>query len=111
MQISPRDFFFFFFFNRHHTSCETPGAAFPLVTFCYGCLSDKTKSLKKPVPGVGQYLTHEHHYHRSDGCVFFLSQGMKDDTEEGTLLGTFTYDENGESTQTFKLPVSRNRQT
>ncbi|XP_040892843.1 uncharacterized protein si:dkey-92f12.2 [Toxotes jaculatrix] len=34
----------------------------------------------------------------------FEVYGMKNDTEEGTLLGTFTYDENGESTQTFKLP-------
>ncbi|XP_070783098.1 SUN domain-containing protein 2 [Enoplosus armatus] len=34
----------------------------------------------------------------------FEVYGMKDDTEEGTLLGTFTYNENGESTQTFKLP-------
>ncbi|MEQ2200796.1 hypothetical protein XENOCAPTIV_003239, partial [Xenoophorus captivus] len=30
-------------------------------------------------------------------------KGLKNDTEEGTLLGTFTYDENGESSQTFKL--------
>ncbi|KAE8300510.1 SUN domain-containing protein 1 Protein unc-84-like protein A Sad1/unc-84 protein-like 1 [Larimichthys crocea] len=34
----------------------------------------------------------------------FEVYGMQNDTEEGTLLGTFTYDENGESTQTFKLP-------
>ncbi|XP_068574309.1 uncharacterized protein sun2 [Cebidichthys violaceus] len=34
----------------------------------------------------------------------FEVYGMKDDVEEGTLLGTFTYDEDGESTQTFKLP-------
>ncbi|KAK1886707.1 SUN domain containing protein 1 [Dissostichus eleginoides] len=32
--------------------------------------------------------------------------GMKEESEEGSLLGTFTYDENGESTQTFKLPIS-----
>lgn len=30
---------------------------------------------------------------------------MKNDTEEGMLLGAFTYDENGESSQTFELPV------
>lgn len=41
-----------------------------------------------------------------DVVVISFSQGMKNDTEEGTLLGTFTYDENGESTQTFQLPVS-----
>ncbi|XP_030017412.1 uncharacterized protein sun2 isoform X2 [Sphaeramia orbicularis] len=34
----------------------------------------------------------------------FQIYGMKNDTEEGTLLGTFTYNENGESTQTFQLP-------
>ncbi|KAM9314453.1 uncharacterized protein sun2 isoform 1-T3 [Pholidichthys leucotaenia] len=34
----------------------------------------------------------------------FEVYGMKNDTEEGTLLGTFTYNENGESTQTFRLP-------
>lgn len=31
---------------------------------------------------------------------------MENDTQEGTLLGSFMYDETGESTQTFKLPVS-----
>ncbi|XP_075939056.1 uncharacterized protein sun2 isoform X2 [Anarhichas minor] len=34
----------------------------------------------------------------------FEVYGMKDDVEEGSLLGTFTYDEDGESTQTFRLP-------
>ncbi|KAM4584636.1 uncharacterized protein sun2 isoform 1-T2 [Odontesthes bonariensis] len=34
----------------------------------------------------------------------FEVYGMKNDAEEGTLLGTFSYDESGESTQTFKLP-------
>ncbi|RVE75873.1 hypothetical protein OJAV_G00003120 [Oryzias javanicus] len=34
----------------------------------------------------------------------FQVYGMKNDTEEGKLLGTFTYDENGESSQTFDLP-------
>lgn len=38
---------------------------------------------------------------------FFFLQGMENDTEEGTLLGTFTYDQNGDSTQTFKLTVSK----
>ncbi|XP_035035450.1 uncharacterized protein sun2 [Hippoglossus stenolepis] len=33
----------------------------------------------------------------------FEVYGATDDTEEGTLLGTFTYDEEGESTQTFQL--------
>ncbi|KAM4612425.1 SUN domain-containing protein 2-like [Polymixia lowei] len=34
----------------------------------------------------------------------FEVYGMINDTEEGTLLGRFTYDQDGESTQTFKLP-------
>lgn len=40
--------------------------------------------------------------------VLFLYKGMKNDTEEGMLLGTFTYNETGESTQTFEIPVSLN---
>lgn len=31
---------------------------------------------------------------------------MKNEMEDGILLGTFTYDEYGEPTQTFELPVS-----
>lgn len=34
------------------------------------------------------------------------SQGLKDEVEEGTMLGTFRYNEDGEPTQTFELPVS-----
>lgn len=34
----------------------------------------------------------------------FEVHGMKNDSEEGTLLGRFLYSENGPSTQTFKLP-------
>uniref|UniRef100_UPI003AAC5E1A uncharacterized protein sun2 isoform X1 n=2 Tax=Centroberyx gerrardi TaxID=166262 RepID=UPI003AAC5E1A len=34
----------------------------------------------------------------------FEVYGMVNDTEEGTLLGKFSYDQDGESTQTFKLP-------
>lgn len=41
---------------------------------------------------------------------FLFPQGKENDTDEGTLLGTFTYDENGEPTQTFQLPVSSNQQ-
>lgn len=43
-------------------------------------------------------------------AVIFFSQGMKSYTEKGTLLGTFTYNEKGESSQTFQLPVSSNKQ-
>ncbi|KAJ0033114.1 hypothetical protein NQD34_000221 [Periophthalmus magnuspinnatus] len=34
----------------------------------------------------------------------FQVYGMTNETEQGTLLGTFTYDEDGEPTQTFSLP-------
>ncbi|XP_034043231.1 SUN domain-containing protein 2-like [Thalassophryne amazonica] len=33
-----------------------------------------------------------------------LSQGMEDDDDDGTLLGKFTYDQDGDPTQTFELP-------
>ncbi|XP_077380042.1 cytochrome P450 2U1 isoform X1 [Festucalex cinctus] len=36
----------------------------------------------------------------------FEVYGLKDEVEEGTLLGTFTYDEDGEPTQTFELSPS-----
>ncbi|XP_077354358.1 uncharacterized protein LOC144002745 isoform X7 [Festucalex cinctus] len=36
----------------------------------------------------------------------FEVYGLKDEVEEGTLLGTFTYDKDGEPTQTFELPPS-----
>ncbi|XP_061535870.1 SUN domain-containing protein 1 [Phycodurus eques] len=36
----------------------------------------------------------------------FAVYGMKNEVEEGTLLGTFTYNEDGEPTQTFELPPS-----
>ncbi|XP_019938395.2 SUN domain-containing protein 1-like isoform X2 [Paralichthys olivaceus] len=35
----------------------------------------------------------------------FEVYAMKDASDSGTLLGIFTFDENGESTQTFKLPT------
>lgn len=35
-----------------------------------------------------------------------LSQGMKTLDDEGTQLGTFLYDQDGDPVQTFKLPVS-----
>ncbi|XP_057699690.1 SUN domain-containing protein 1 isoform X2 [Corythoichthys intestinalis] len=36
----------------------------------------------------------------------FAVYGMKDEVEDGTLLGSFMYDEDGEPTQTFELPPS-----
>uniref|UniRef100_A0A673MBT0 SUN domain-containing protein 2-like n=1 Tax=Sinocyclocheilus rhinocerous TaxID=307959 RepID=A0A673MBT0_9TELE len=36
----------------------------------------------------------------------FAVYGMSNETEDGKLLGTFTYDQDGEPIQTFKLPVT-----
>lgn len=41
-------------------------------------------------------------------CCGLLPQGLKTQTGEGTFLLRFRYDEVGEPTQTFSLPVSPN---
>lgn len=66
-------------------------------------------SLSHPVRISHVTLDHLPRYNSPTGRIDsapkdFEVYGMKNDTDEGTLLGTFTYDENGESTQTFKLP-------
>ncbi|XP_051240978.1 SUN domain-containing protein 2 isoform X2 [Dicentrarchus labrax] len=66
-------------------------------------------SLSHPVTITHVTLDHLPRYNSPTGRIDsapkdFEVYGMKNDSEEGTLLGTFTYDENGESTQTFKLP-------
>ncbi|XP_026159593.1 uncharacterized protein sun2 isoform X2 [Mastacembelus armatus] len=66
-------------------------------------------SLSHPVRITHVTLDHLPRYNSPTGRIDsapkdFEVYGMKNDTEEGNLLGTFTYDENGESTQTFKLP-------
>ncbi|XP_029014369.1 uncharacterized protein sun2 [Betta splendens] len=66
-------------------------------------------ALSHPVRITHVTLDHLPRYNSPTGRIDsapkdFEVYGMKNDTEEGTLLGTFTYDENGESTQTFKLP-------
>ncbi|XP_041789257.1 SUN domain-containing protein 1 isoform X3 [Chelmon rostratus] len=66
-------------------------------------------SLSHPITITHVTLDHLPRYNSPTGRIDsapkdFEVYGMKNDTEEGTLLGTFTYDENGESTQTFKLP-------
>ncbi|XP_030289296.1 SUN domain-containing protein 1 isoform X2 [Sparus aurata] len=65
-------------------------------------------SLSHPITITHVTLDHLPRYNSPTGRIDsapkdFQVYGMKDDTEEGTLLGTFMYDENGESTQTFKL--------
>lgn len=66
-------------------------------------------SLSHPIRITHVTLDHLPRYNSPTGRIDsapkdFEVYGMKNDTEEGTRLGTFTYDENGESTQTFKLP-------
>ncbi|XP_041642130.1 uncharacterized protein si:dkey-92f12.2 isoform X2 [Cheilinus undulatus] len=66
-------------------------------------------SLSHPIRITHVTLDHLPRYNSPTGNIDsapkdFEVYGMKNDTEEGTLLGTFTYDEHGESTQTFKLP-------
>ncbi|XP_008298893.1 uncharacterized protein sun2 isoform X2 [Stegastes partitus] len=66
-------------------------------------------SLSHPVRISHVTLDHLPRYNSPTGRIDsapkdFEVYGMNNDTEEGTLLGKFTYDENGASTQTFKLP-------
>ncbi|XP_040002748.1 SUN domain-containing protein 1 isoform X2 [Xiphias gladius] len=66
-------------------------------------------SLSHPIRITHVTLDHLPRYNSPTGRIDsapkdFEVYGMKNDTEEGTLLETFTYDEEGESTQTFKLP-------
>ncbi|XP_047434024.1 uncharacterized protein LOC125003842 isoform X1 [Mugil cephalus] len=66
-------------------------------------------SLSHPVWITHVTLDHLPRYNSPTGRIDsapkdFEVYGMTNDAEEGTLLGTFTYEESGESTQTFKLP-------
>uniref|UniRef100_A0A8D0D363 SUN domain-containing protein 1-like n=1 Tax=Sander lucioperca TaxID=283035 RepID=A0A8D0D363_SANLU len=66
-------------------------------------------SLSHPITITHVTLDHLPRYNSPTGRIDsspkdFEVYGMRNDTEEGTLLGTFTYDVNGEPTQTFKLP-------
>ncbi|XP_034740417.1 uncharacterized protein si:dkey-92f12.2 isoform X3 [Etheostoma cragini] len=66
-------------------------------------------SLSHPITLTHVTLDHLPRYNSPTGRIDsapkdFEVYGMTNDTEEGTLLGTFTYDVNGEPTQTFKLP-------
>uniref|UniRef100_A0A096LVJ1 SUN domain-containing protein n=2 Tax=Poecilia formosa TaxID=48698 RepID=A0A096LVJ1_POEFO len=66
-------------------------------------------SLSHPIRISHVTLDHLPRYNSPTGHIDsapkdFEVYGLKNDTEEGTLLGTFFYDEDGESTQTFKLP-------
>lgn len=66
-------------------------------------------SLSHPIRITHVTLDHLPRYNSPTGRIDsapkdFEVYGMRDDVEEGTLLGTFTYDKDGESTQMFKLP-------
>ncbi|CAI5681248.1 SUN domain-containing protein 1 [Oreochromis niloticus] len=66
-------------------------------------------SLSHPIRITHVTLDHLPRYNSPTGRIDsapkdFEVYGMENDTEEGTLLGTFTYDEYGEPTQTFKIP-------
>ncbi|XP_034549731.1 SUN domain-containing protein 2-like isoform X1 [Notolabrus celidotus] len=66
-------------------------------------------SLSHPIRITQVTLDHLPRYNSPTGRIDsapkeFEVYGLKNKEEEGTLLGTFTYDKDGESTQTFKLP-------
>ncbi|XP_068455655.1 SUN domain-containing protein 2 isoform X2 [Clinocottus analis] len=66
-------------------------------------------ALSHPVFPTHVTLDHLPRYNSPTGRIDsapkdFEVYGMKDDVEEGTLLGSFRYDEEGEPTQTFRLP-------
>ncbi|XP_033986656.1 SUN domain-containing protein 1-like [Trematomus bernacchii] len=68
-------------------------------------------SLSHPITVSHVTLDHIPRYNSPTGRIDSAPRdlqvyGMREESEEGSLLGTFTYDENGESTQTFKLPIS-----
>ncbi|XP_076027864.1 uncharacterized protein sun2 isoform X2 [Genypterus blacodes] len=66
-------------------------------------------SLSHPVRMTHVTLDHLPHYNAPTGRIDsapkdFEVYGMEHDSDEGVLLGKFTYDQDGESSQTFKLP-------
>ncbi|KAM4594875.1 uncharacterized protein V3H82_002476 [Fundulus diaphanus] len=66
-------------------------------------------SLSHPIRITDVTVDHLPRYNSPTGHINsapkdFQVYGLKNDTEEGALLGTFTYDDKGESSQTFKLP-------
>ncbi|XP_038160749.1 SUN domain-containing protein 2-like [Cyprinodon tularosa] len=76
----------------------------------HGVQGNLVISLSHPITISHVTLDHLPRYNSPTGHINsapkdFEVYGLKNDTEEGTLLGTFTYEENGGSTQTFKLPT------
>ncbi|AWP05224.1 Sad1 UNC domain containing protein [Scophthalmus maximus] len=75
----------------------------------HGVQGTLTISLSHPVRITHVTLDHLPRYISPTGRIDsapkdFEVYGMKSYTEKGTLLGTFTYNEKGESSQTFQLP-------
>lgn len=65
-------------------------------------------ALSHPITISHVTLDHLPRYHSPTGRIDsapkdFAVYGMRNETDEGTLLGAFTYDEDGESVQTFEL--------
>nr|XP_057934764.1 uncharacterized protein LOC131132802 isoform X2 [Doryrhamphus excisus] len=65
-------------------------------------------ALSHPIRITHVTLDHVPRYNTPNGRIDsapkdFAVYGMKDEAEEGTLLGTFTYNKDGEPTQTFEL--------
>ncbi|XP_037103285.1 uncharacterized protein LOC119120472 isoform X2 [Syngnathus acus] len=68
-------------------------------------------ALSHPIRITHVTLDHVPHHNTPTGRIDsapkdFEVYGLKDEVDEGTLLGTFTYNEDGEPTQTFELPPS-----
>ncbi|XP_016894961.1 SUN domain-containing protein 2-like [Cynoglossus semilaevis] len=86
-------------------SALVPGKCWPFE----GAQGSLAVSLFHPVKITHVTLDHLPRYNSPTGRIDsaprdFEVYGMKSDGEGGALLGIFTYDENGESTQTFRLP-------
>ncbi|XP_061765572.1 SUN domain-containing protein 2 [Nerophis ophidion] len=66
-------------------------------------------ALSHPIKITHVTLDHVPRYNTPNGRIDsapkdFAVYGMRNEVEEGTLLGTFTYNKDGEPTQTFEIP-------
>ncbi|XP_061839854.1 uncharacterized protein sun2 [Nerophis lumbriciformis] len=69
-------------------------------------------ALSHPIKITHVTLDHVPRYNTPNGRIDsapkdFAVYGMKNEVEEGTLLGAFTYNKDGEPTQTFEIPNPR----
>ncbi|KAL6111203.1 uncharacterized protein ACO6RY_20143 [Pungitius sinensis] len=75
----------------------------------HGAQGTLVVSLSHPVSLTHVTLDHLPRYSSPTGRIDsapkdFEVYGLKDEVDQGTLLGTFTYDQDGGATQTFQLP-------